>query len=186
MTTQDGSHHLVARAPPLPRHRIRAWLPFLVALVDEVGEAEVYSTEIAARMHQLKERAREAISLLPARATCRRHRPDSVAVGARRFRRQCLRPHADRARTCSRPSTSRAPGQAAAHPRAADRSVAPVQADRRADARIAAGRQREHIARAAPPDPEGLGEGEAAGPRSPSCARPLKRPKCPRRPRSRR
>ena len=39
--------------------------PFLVARVDEVGEAEVYSTEIAARMHQLKERAREAISLLP-------------------------------------------------------------------------------------------------------------------------
>ncbi len=33
--------------------------------IDEVGEAEVYSTEIAARMHQLKERAREAISLLP-------------------------------------------------------------------------------------------------------------------------
>ena len=31
-----------------------------------MGEAEVYSTEIAARMHQLKERAREAISLLPA------------------------------------------------------------------------------------------------------------------------
>ena len=39
--------------------------PFLVARVEEVGEAEVYSTEIAARMHQLKERAREAISLLP-------------------------------------------------------------------------------------------------------------------------
>ena len=39
--------------------------PFLVARVDEIGEAEVYSTEIAARMHQLRERAREAISLLP-------------------------------------------------------------------------------------------------------------------------
>jgi len=30
-----------------------------------VGEAEVFSTEVAARTHQLKERAREAISLLP-------------------------------------------------------------------------------------------------------------------------
>jgi ATP-dependent Lon protease len=38
---------------------------FLVAKVEEIGESEIYSTEIAARMHQLKERAREAISLLP-------------------------------------------------------------------------------------------------------------------------
>jgi ATP-dependent Lon protease len=36
-----------------------------VAKVEEIGESEIYSTEIAARMHQLKERAREAISLLP-------------------------------------------------------------------------------------------------------------------------
>ena len=67
VTTQDGSHHLVARGTR--RFRITEFVPgypFLVALVDEVGEAEVYSTEIAARMHQLKERAREAISLLPA------------------------------------------------------------------------------------------------------------------------
>ena len=49
----------------LPRARVSRGLPFLVARVEEVGEAEVYSTEIAARMHQLKERAREAISLLP-------------------------------------------------------------------------------------------------------------------------
>ena len=50
------------------RFRVREFLagyPFLVARVEEVGEAEIYSTEIAARMHQLKERAREAISLLP-------------------------------------------------------------------------------------------------------------------------
>ena len=67
MTTQDGTHHLVARG--IRRFRITEFVPgypFLVALVDEIGEAEVYSTEIAARMHQLKERAREAISLLPA------------------------------------------------------------------------------------------------------------------------
>ena len=67
VTTPDGNHHIVSRGTR--RFRITEFLtgyPFLVALVDEVGEAEVYSTEIAARMHQLKERAREAISLLPA------------------------------------------------------------------------------------------------------------------------
>jgi len=66
VTAPDGNHHLVARG----QRRFRALeflpgYPFLVARVDEIGEAEVYSTEIAARMHQLKERAREAISLLP-------------------------------------------------------------------------------------------------------------------------
>ncbi len=67
MTAPDGSHHIVTRGTR--RFRISEFLPdypFLVALVDEVGEAEVYSTEMAARMHQLKERAREAISLSPA------------------------------------------------------------------------------------------------------------------------
>ncbi|HET7851570.1 MAG TPA: endopeptidase La, partial [Methyloceanibacter sp.] len=66
VTTPDGNHHIVSRGTR--RFRITEFLtgyPFLVALADEVGEAEVYSTEIAARMHQLKERAREAISLLP-------------------------------------------------------------------------------------------------------------------------
>ena len=66
VTSPDGSHHLVSRGTR--RFRVREFLPgypFLVARVEEVGEAEVYSTEIAARMHQLKERAREAISLLP-------------------------------------------------------------------------------------------------------------------------
>ena len=67
VTTPDGSHHVVTRGTR--RFRIREFLPdfpFLVARVDEVGEAEVYSTEMAARTHQLKERAREAISLSPA------------------------------------------------------------------------------------------------------------------------
>jgi ATP-dependent Lon protease len=66
VTTPDGSHHMVARGTR--RFRITEFLPdypFLVALVDEIGEAEIYTTEIQARMHQLKERAREAISLLP-------------------------------------------------------------------------------------------------------------------------
>jgi len=67
VTAPDGSHHIVARGTR--RFRITEFLsgyPFLIARVDEIGEAEVYSTEIAARMHQLKERAREVISLLPA------------------------------------------------------------------------------------------------------------------------
>jgi ATP-dependent Lon protease len=66
VTAPDGNHHLVARGTR--RFRVLEFLhghPFLVARVEEVGEAEVYSTELAARMHQLKESAREAISLLP-------------------------------------------------------------------------------------------------------------------------
>jgi ATP-dependent Lon protease len=66
VTAPDGGHHLIARGQR--RFRVLEFLPgypYLVARVDEVGEAEVYSTEIAARMHQLRERAREAISLLP-------------------------------------------------------------------------------------------------------------------------
>ncbi|MGD9501396.1 MAG: endopeptidase La [Methyloceanibacter sp.] len=66
VTAPDGNHHVVARG--VRRFRVLEFVegfPFLVAKVEEIGEAEAYSTEIAARMHQLKERAREAISLLP-------------------------------------------------------------------------------------------------------------------------
>ncbi|MCJ7598713.1 MAG: endopeptidase La, partial [Methyloceanibacter sp.] len=66
VTAPDGTHHLVSRGQR--RFRVLEYLPgypFLVARVDEIGEADVYSTEVAARMHQLRERAREAISLLP-------------------------------------------------------------------------------------------------------------------------
>ena len=66
VTAPDGNHHVVARG--VRRFRVLEFLegfPFLVAKIEEIGEAETYSTEIAARMHQLKERAREAISLLP-------------------------------------------------------------------------------------------------------------------------
>src|SRR6185312_14039486 len=57
VTSPDGSHHLVSRGTR--RFRLREFLPgypFLVARVEEVGEAEISSTEVAARMHQLKER----------------------------------------------------------------------------------------------------------------------------------
>jgi ATP-dependent Lon protease len=66
VTAPDGSHHLIARGTR--RFNVVEFLsgyPFLVARVEEIGEAEVYSTELAARVHQLRERAREAISLLP-------------------------------------------------------------------------------------------------------------------------
>src|SRR6478672_13004792 len=66
VTAPDGTHHIVSRGTR--RFRVLEYLPgypFLVARVDEIGDAEVYSTEVAARMHQLRERAREAISLLP-------------------------------------------------------------------------------------------------------------------------
>ena len=66
VTAPDGSHHVVVRGTR--RFKIVEFLdgyPFLVAKIEEVGEEEVYSTELAARMHQLRERAREAVSLLP-------------------------------------------------------------------------------------------------------------------------
>ena len=66
VTAPDGSHHVVVRGTR--RFKVLEFLdgyPFLVAKIEEVGEAEVYSTELAARTHQLRERAREAVSLLP-------------------------------------------------------------------------------------------------------------------------
>lgn len=66
VTAPDGSHHIVVRGTR--RFRVLEFLdgyPFLVARIEEIGESEVYSTELAARVHQLRERAREAITLLP-------------------------------------------------------------------------------------------------------------------------
>lgn len=66
VTAPDGSTQLVVRGTR--RFKILEFLdgyPFLAARVEDVGEAEEYSTELAARTHQLRERAREAVSLLP-------------------------------------------------------------------------------------------------------------------------
>jgi ATP-dependent Lon protease len=66
VTAPDGSHHLVVRGTR--RFKVLEFLdgyPFLAARIEEIGEAEVYSTELAARVHQLRERAREAVALLP-------------------------------------------------------------------------------------------------------------------------
>ncbi|MEJ2518671.1 MAG: LON peptidase substrate-binding domain-containing protein, partial [Methyloceanibacter sp.] len=66
VTSPDGAHHLVVRG--MNRFKVLELLdgyPFLAARVEEVGGSEVFSTELAARVHQLRERAREALSLLP-------------------------------------------------------------------------------------------------------------------------
>jgi ATP-dependent Lon protease len=66
VTAPDGSHHVICRG--VRRFRVIEFLPgypYLVARVDEVGIAEVLAPAIEARVRLLKERAREAIQLLP-------------------------------------------------------------------------------------------------------------------------
>jgi ATP-dependent Lon protease len=66
VTAPDGSHHVICRG--VRRFRVIEFLPgypHLVARVDEVGIAEVLAPAIEARVRLLKERAREAIQLLP-------------------------------------------------------------------------------------------------------------------------
>ena len=67
LTAQDGTHHMVVQGQR--RFRVVEFLegwPFLVAKVELIGESEVFSTEIEARLDQLKQRALEALKLLPA------------------------------------------------------------------------------------------------------------------------
>jgi ATP-dependent Lon protease len=66
VTAPDGTHHVICRG--VRRFRVREFIPgfpFLVARVEEIGTAEVLSPEIEARTALLKERAREALQLLP-------------------------------------------------------------------------------------------------------------------------
>jgi ATP-dependent Lon protease len=66
LTAPDGSHHVVCQG--VQRFRILDFLegqPYLVARVELIPDEEGASTEIAARAHQLRERAQEAIGLLP-------------------------------------------------------------------------------------------------------------------------
>ena len=192
VTAPDGNHHLVARGTR--RFRVLEFLPgypYLVARIDEVGEAEVYSTEIAARMHQLKERAREAISLLPnvpteiAGAIEQMQSPSQLADFIANV--SDLTP-AEKQDLLETFDVARAARQAVALSRAADRGVAPVEADRRADAGVA-GRAaaRAHSARAASPDPEGAWRRRRGPGRDRRIARSRsRRPACRKRPRSRR
>ena len=66
LTAPDGAHHLVCQG----RHRIRLGeflpgYPFLVARVEEVGDSEVRTPELEARILHLKRQAQEALELLP-------------------------------------------------------------------------------------------------------------------------
>jgi ATP-dependent Lon protease len=66
VTAPDGTHHVICRG--VRRFRILEFLPgfpYLVARVEEIGISEVLTPDIEARVHLLKERAREAIQLLP-------------------------------------------------------------------------------------------------------------------------
>ena len=66
VTAADGTHHVVCRG--MRRFRVVEFLagyPFLVARVEEIGSAEVLTSEIEARVRLLQERAREAMQLLP-------------------------------------------------------------------------------------------------------------------------
>src|ERR1700716_10282 len=66
VTATDGTHHVICRG--VRRFRALEFLPgfpFLVARVEEIGVNEVMTTEIEVRVALLKERAREAIELLP-------------------------------------------------------------------------------------------------------------------------
>src|SRR4030081_3072331 len=66
VTATDGPHHVICRGTR--RFRVIEFLrgfPFLVARVEEIGVNEVMTTEIEVRVALLKERAREAIQLLP-------------------------------------------------------------------------------------------------------------------------
>jgi ATP-dependent Lon protease len=66
LTAPDGAHHLVCQGQH--RFRVLGFLPgypFLVARVEPVGEAEVRTPEVEARLLHLRGQAEEAIQLLP-------------------------------------------------------------------------------------------------------------------------
>ena len=66
VTGADGAHHLVCQG--VNRFRVTEFIPghpYLVARIEEIGVAEVLTHEIEARLRLLKERAREALTLLP-------------------------------------------------------------------------------------------------------------------------
>ncbi|MGE3872195.1 MAG: endopeptidase La [Parvibaculaceae bacterium] len=67
VTGADGTHHLVCQG--VNRFRVTDFIPghpFLAARIEEIGLAETMTPEIEARLRLLKERAREALALLPA------------------------------------------------------------------------------------------------------------------------
>ena len=66
VTGADGAHHLVCQG--VNRFRVTEFVtgyPYLAARFEEIGVSEVMTPEIEARLRLLKERAREALALLP-------------------------------------------------------------------------------------------------------------------------
>jgi ATP-dependent Lon protease len=66
VTAPDGNHHIVCQGQQ--RFRVREFVPghpFLAARVERIDEPEAQSPEIEARLFHLKERAIEALQLLP-------------------------------------------------------------------------------------------------------------------------
>ncbi|MGH8770181.1 MAG: endopeptidase La, partial [Burkholderiales bacterium] len=66
VTGRDGTHHVICQGEQ--RFRVTQFLdgyPFLVARIERIEEQTPESKEIEARMLQLKERATEALQLLP-------------------------------------------------------------------------------------------------------------------------
>jgi ATP-dependent Lon protease len=66
LTTQDGSHNVIAQGEQ--RFRVIELLsgyPFMAARVELIAEPSGSGAEIDARMHQLKQRATEALQLVP-------------------------------------------------------------------------------------------------------------------------
>jgi ATP-dependent Lon protease len=66
VTGGDGAHHLVCQG--LNRFRVSEFVsgqPYLAARIEEIGRAEVMTPDIEARLRLLKERARQALALLP-------------------------------------------------------------------------------------------------------------------------
>jgi ATP-dependent Lon protease len=66
LTAPDGTHHMVCQG----QHRFRLiellpGYPFLVARVERIGEVEVRTAEVEARLLHLKRQAHEALELLP-------------------------------------------------------------------------------------------------------------------------
>jgi ATP-dependent Lon protease len=66
LTAPDGSHHMICQG----QHRFRlieilSGYPFLVARVERVGEAELRTPELEARLLYLRRQAHEALELLP-------------------------------------------------------------------------------------------------------------------------
>ena len=66
LTAPDGAHHIVCQG--IERFRVREWLegwPYRVARVERIAEPAGTTVDLQARMHRLKQEARETLQLLP-------------------------------------------------------------------------------------------------------------------------